>query len=132
MSLDQVLQQTRSNKVTQRDIPLFLPPEYEIDLDGWRELIQTFNATDRRVKIAEVIKQYLRNKYPDKKDFDSVLSISEIVEKEGRFYTDLSFESDKPGLHTLVVFKSEDLQLAPITEFKGKSGIRHVVMTYVP
>lgn len=132
MSLDQLLNITKNTHKTVRDVPLFFPPEYEIELDKWRELIQFFNRTDRKTKVAEMIQQYIRQQNPDKKELGGLISIGEIVEKDGRFYTDLSFENDKAGLTALVIFKAEDLQLVPVTSTNGDGGIRHVVMTYIP
>jgi hypothetical protein len=132
MSLDHLLQKTQNTRKTEEKVPLFLPPEYTIDMEKWRELIQAFNRTDRKTKVADVIQQYIREKNPDRKNLDGLISIGEIVEENGSFYTDLSFENDKPGLTALVIFKAEDLQLVPVTSTNGDGGIRHVVMTYIP
>ncbi len=132
MSLDRLLNQTRKSHRVEENVPLFLPPEYELTLDKWRELIKFFNLSTRKAKVAEAIIQYIRQNNPKHQDFSNLISISDIVEKDGRFYTDLSFQNEKPGLTAYVIFKSENLQLVPVVDSNGKGIIAHVTMTYIP
>jgi hypothetical protein len=132
MSLDGLLQKTKKSRKVEENVCIFLPPEYEITLEQWRILIDEFNRTPRKAKVADAIMQYIRQNNPDRKDLNDLISIGEIVEKDGLFYTDLSFDNDKPGLTAMVIFKSEDLKLVPISAVKGEGGIRHVSLTYIP
>jgi hypothetical protein len=132
MSLDSILQKTSKSRQVVENVPLFLPPEYSIDMEQWRDMIKLFNRIGRPTKVADVIQQYIREKNPGNKDLGGLISIDEIVEKDDRFYTNLSFETNKPGLTALVIYKAEDLQLVPVSSPRGDGGIRHVVMTYIP
>lgn len=136
MSLDHFLKVTSVHSKTHKTVEgvvLFLPPEYEIGLDEWREMIRVFNKTDRKTKLAEYVKSYIQGLNPDNKDFEDILSVGEIQEKaNGLFYTDLHFKNNKIGLTALVIFNAENLKLVPVSSPDGSSGIRHVVLTYIP
>lgn len=133
MSLDALLKQSSAAKktgVTEKDIELFLPPEYEIGLDQWRELIQFYNRTARQTKVADVVQLYIRDRNPGQPTID-LFTIDEIVEREGRFYTNATFIKTKTGLTAFYIYKAENLKLVPISSPKGEDGIKHVVLTYV-
>lgn len=132
MSLDRLLNATKKSHRVEENVPLFLPPEYDLTLDQWRELIRYFNLSTRKAKVADAIVQYIRQNNPQHHDFKDLVSISEITEKDDRFYTNLSFQNEKPGLTAYVIFKSENLQLVPVVDSNGKGIIAHVVMTYIP
>lgn len=132
MSLDNLVAKTISSRCI-KEVTLFLPPEYEIDHETWRELIQSFNHTTRPAKLAAMIEKYIRElKNIDRRDYSGIISVSEIVEKDGRFVTNLTFEGDKAGLAALFIYTAEDLQLALISEPHGVGGIKNVVLTYIP
>lgn len=133
MSLDQFLKTTKVDiHKTEKNVPIFLPPEYEITLNDWRDLIQVYNRTNRKTKLADYLKQYIRQLNPDYKDFDDLLSVEEIVEDNGIFRANLKFKNNKAGLTALVIYRAENLRLVPVTSPDGVDGIRHVVLTYIP
>lgn len=131
MSLDQLVSKTITSKVV-KNVPVYVPPEYGIDRNDIGELVQVFNASNRRAKLAEVIRKYISENNPTRKNYDGIISISEIVEVDGQFFTDLTFDSDKAGLTALYIYKAEDLQLVFVSNLKGAGGIQHVVLTYLP
>ena len=132
MSLDKLVSKTIESRDVV-DVPLFLPPEYELDHDTWKTLIQEFNSKSQRpVRLASAIRQYVRQNNPQA-DFDNLFRIGDIVERDGMFYTSIHFVNNKAGLTVLYIFKAEDLQLVPVIPQDGSvKSIRHVSMTYVP
>lgn len=134
MSLDTLLNQGPTGKkdtVTVKDVELYFPAEYDIDLDHWRHLIAIYNRTNRQTKTADAIQQYIREKNPGQPTND-LFTIGEIVERNGRFVADASFKKNKPALTAWYILKAENLKLVPISSQKGEDGIKHVVLSYTP
>ena len=134
MSLDALLSKTSSakaNSVKVSDIEVILPPEYEITIDRWREMIEFYNRTGRQTKLADAIQLYIRQHNPDQPTIE-LFTVGEIVEREGRFFADAFFIKTKPGLTALYIQKAEDLKLIAVSSPKGEDGIRYLVLAYVP
>lgn len=132
MGLNSILKRKEKPKVhSVKNIPLFLPPEYSLDLATWREYIRAFNATEKQTRLGSYFVKYIQDREPTKKNFDNLVSISEIVEVDGNFYTTVHFENDRAGLTALVLFKAEKLIVAPICLSK-ETHISHVSITYPP
>lgn len=132
MSLDRLVRKTTRSRVRD-EAELYLPPEYEIDLEGWKKLVLDFNKTTRPVRLAGIVMQFVRDRNPDKTDFSQLVAIDEIVERDGNFFTKLSFENDRGGLTALVAYEAEKLRLVPVClDLKGENGISHISLTYTP
>lgn len=133
MGLNAILKTHKDKPKThvQKDIELFLPPEYDLDLDTWRAYIQQFNTTERQARLSLFFIQFIQDREPTKKNFDNIISISEILEIENRFYTNVYFENDRAGLTAMLLFKAENLILAPICKNK-EEFISHISMMYRP
>lgn len=131
MSLDGLVEKTIRSRVL-KEVELFLPPEYEISGEEWKEKIEIYNLSNRPVKLAGVIAGFIQRLNPTAK-MESIFSIGKITEKNGRYVTDMSFENDKAGLTCLYIYTAEELRLVPVcTDPKGNNGINNVVLTYVP
>lgn len=132
MSLDRLVQKTIRSRV-QKEAALYLPPEYEIDLDQWRLLVERFNNGFKQAKVASPIVNYLKTLVKEKEDWSHLVEVGEITEKDGQFVTDLTFEGDKGGHAALYVFSVEGLRLVPIVpNGDGNNGITHLSLTYIP
>lgn len=132
MSLDRLVQKTIRSRV-QKATALFLPPEYEIDKDEWVKLVEAFNKGPREARVASAILSYLKTLAKEKTDWSKLVTVGEIVQKDGQFVCDLSFENDKGGHAALYVFSVEGLRLVPIVPGGDMAnGISHVSLTYIP
>lgn len=131
MSLDQLLQKTITSR-TIRQAQIFLPPEYNLTLDEWRERFQVFNNRPT-CKAAMVIAQYIRN-HNRGQEIGKLFTIGTVQEKDGDFLTDIEFENTRPGRTLLVIYTHEDLRLVPVCDLtSGKAGqIQHLSLTYIP
>ena len=135
MSLDQLLNRgskSKNNGKVIADIELYLPPEFDITLDQWRTLFARYNRLGRITKVAVAIAQYIRDNNPGAST-TNLFSVSEVVERNGRFYTDASFVKTKEGLTALYIYNSEEqVRLLPIAPMDGNGEIAHIVLSYVP
>lgn len=131
MSLDQLVQKTITSR-TIRQAQIFLPPEYELTLEEWRDRFQVFN-NHPKCRAAMVIAQYIRNHNPGQ-DVKNLFTIGPVLEKDGGFLTDIEFAKHRPGQTLLVIYTHEDLRLVPVCDLtSGKAGqIQHLSLTYIP
>lgn len=133
MSLDQLLKASKPSVqgVKESNIELFLPPEFNITLERWRQLFEYYNLSGRTTKTADTIQHYIRDKNPGEST-NNLFSVSDVVEREGRFFVDATFLKTKTALTALYIYKAEKLKLMPITTADGSQPIVHIVLTYVP
>lgn len=133
MSLDQLVKRSSPSKagLQQADNELFLPPEYNLTIEQWRELFEIYNRTNRPVKVADTIQHYIREHNPGV-ETNNLFSIDKIVEREGRFFANATFLKTKPALTALYIYKAENVKLVPIIPANTIQQIAHVALTYVP
>lgn len=115
-----------------KEIRLLLPPEYDLSLEQWVEYIRSYNRTDRPVKLATMFQQFISNREPGHIEFNTLITASEITQKDHYFYVDLFFDSSRAGLTALLLFEAEPVSIAPICNLKNNTGITHLVMVYTP
>lgn len=133
MSLDRLVQKTIRSR-TNQVVDIFLPPEYETDLDEWRKHFAAFNEGARPARLAYALQQYIREKNPSKTDFSQCIKAGKIVEDDGAFTCECEFENDKAGLTALYLSTLAGISLIPILGDKVglEPGIAYVVLSYVP
>lgn len=133
MSLDRLVQKTIRSRTTQV-VDIFLPPEYETTIDEWRKHFAAFNEGRRPARLAYALQQYIREKNPDKTDFSQAIKAGNIVEDDGAFTCECTFEDDKAGLTALYMSTLSGISLIPILGDKIglEPGIAYVVLSYVP
>lgn len=135
MSLDRLLNQAKKKDTTSlliKDVPLYLPAEYSLDLDQWRNLFAIYNRTALVTKTAFAIEKYILDKNPGVPTKD-LFTVTQVEEREGRFYVHAAFKKSKAALTALYIYNSEEqVRLVPIVEDNGKGQISRIVLSYVP
>ncbi|BAQ02723.2 hypothetical protein [Ralstonia phage RSL2] len=84
--------------------------------------------------MAYALQQYIREKNPGKTDFGQCIKAGKIVEDDGAFTCECTFEDDKAGLTALYLSTLAGISLVPILGDKIglEPGIAYVVLSYIP
>lgn len=124
--------QTPKKSHVRKDVAIMLPPEYDFSPEEWSAFIHSYNLTDRPVRLATMFIHFIRSREPEHKDFDTLLTVGEITEKDNQYYVDLFFESNRAGLTALILFEAEPVSLVPVCNPKNNLGITHLSLVYTP
>lgn len=133
MSLDRLSEKVIKSK-TVKEVEVFFPPEYNLSPEAWGEMIQVYNKGRRPAALAAVLTTIVKEHDKSKTDFSKIISVSEIYEKDGKYVTDITFESGKAGLAALYVFTIEEMKpvLVCLNPTDKNAFIERVVLSYVP
>lgn len=132
MALKNLLVKTVSSRLVKGEI-LFLPPEYSISIETWREMFRSFNATSKPTKIAQSIIVFGKERGYDLRGTEVCSIKGSIEEDSDGFHADIEFAKTKEGLMALYLLKQMDLRFVPIClDPSGKNGIDYIILVNTP
>lgn len=117
-------------------VELHLSPLYGVSIERWRELLDRYNDSKREVLPALAIYRYLVDMqsvgYFDYNDI--LVEMGEVIEVDGRFFADFTFNNTKPSLALLYLANAiEKIGFAPIIrQPNNEDEITHISITFLP